>query len=104
MSARGLIGATLGTLLVTGAVAPAALAEGSGRKAAARSESAPDAYVLSEGNSSWCTNLTIEDIRVMSARLQGRFLWIRRGGKDYLVPRRRNPRAGAVPLLSPAPC
>jgi len=71
MSAQGFIGATLGALLLTGS--------------AALGESASDAYILSEGNTSWCTSASVRDIEAIHARVAGRFLWARRAGKEYLV-------------------
>jgi len=71
MSAQGFIGAALGALLLTG---PPALAE-----------RATDSYILSEGDTSWCTSASVKDIEVVQGRLAGRFLWARRAGQEYLV-------------------
>ena len=71
MSAQGFIGATLGALLMTGS--------------AALAERAPDSYILSEGDTSWCTSASVNDILAVQNRIAGRFLWARRAGKEYLV-------------------
>jgi multidrug efflux pump subunit AcrA (membrane-fusion protein) len=71
MSAQGFIGATLGALLLTGS---AALAERSS-----------DSYILSEGDASWCTSASVKDILAVQGRISGRFLWVRRAGREYLV-------------------
>ena len=71
MSAQGLIGATLGALLLTGSTALA--------------ERAPDSYILSEGDTSWCTSASVRDILALQGRIAGRFLWVRRAGKEYLI-------------------
>jgi len=71
MSAQGLVGATLGALLLTCPASPA--------------EHAPDAYVLSQGNDTWCTGASVDDIMAVRSRAKGRFLWARRAGKEYLI-------------------
>jgi hypothetical protein len=71
MSAQGFIGATLGALLLTGS--------------AALAERAPDSYILSEGGTSWCTSASVTDILALEGRIAGRFLWVRRAGKEYVV-------------------
>ena len=44
-----------------------------------------DAYVLSLGKSSWCTNLSLEKMQGLRKRFAGDFLWVRRGSKAFLV-------------------
>jgi hypothetical protein len=71
MSAQGFIGATLGALVLTGS--------------AALAERAPDSYILSEGDTSWCTSASVNDILAVQGRISGRFLWARRAGTEYVV-------------------
>ncbi|HTD53170.1 MAG TPA: hypothetical protein VK780_09110 [Thermoanaerobaculia bacterium] len=44
-----------------------------------------DAYVLSLGKSSWCTNLSLEKMQGLRKRFTGDFLWLRRGKESFLV-------------------
>jgi hypothetical protein len=44
-----------------------------------------DAYVLSLGKSSWCTNLSLEKMQGLRKRFTGDFLWLRRGKEAFLV-------------------
>jgi hypothetical protein len=44
-----------------------------------------DAYVLSLGKSSWCTNLSLEKMQGLRKRFTGDFLWLRRAKKSFLV-------------------
>lgn len=49
------------------------------------SSSGPDAYILSQGENSFSTNLSLEALGAARARLSGDFMWIRRGGKIYQI-------------------
>src|SRR5262249_15510853 len=71
MSAQGFVGATLGALLMTGS--------------AALAERAPDSYILSEGEATFCTSASVKDVLAVQGRIAGRFLWARRAGREYLV-------------------
>lgn len=44
-----------------------------------------DAYLLSLGKSSWCTNISLEKMQGLRKRFTGDFLWLRRGRKSFLV-------------------
>lgn len=49
------------------------------------SPSGPDVYILSQGESSFSTNCSLEALHAVRERLSGNFLWIRRAGKVYLI-------------------
>jgi hypothetical protein len=55
------------------------------RQSTALSSSGPDAYILSQGENSFSTNLSLEAMGAARVRLSGDFLWIRRAGKVYLI-------------------
>jgi hypothetical protein len=55
------------------------------RQSPAVSRSAPDEYVLSQGEHSWSTNVSLETLGTMRDRVAGDFLWVRRAGKAYLI-------------------
>jgi hypothetical protein len=85
MAGRNLVPWALGSLFLIGPLAGSARAELRPEDATVSAGSSADAYVLSDGDCSWSTNASVEELLAVRATLKGGFLWARRGGKQYVV-------------------
>ncbi len=67
--------------------APASTAAGGGetRVARVRVRGSRDAYVLSRGHSSMTADASLEDIEALRKEWSDVFLWVRRGGHEFLI-------------------
>jgi bla regulator protein blaR1 len=74
----------LSVLLFAGLAAPAAANEGSDRTVIYPQRN-QDAYVLSMGENSICTNASLTEMQALRRRFPGDFLWVRRARKTYLL-------------------
>ena len=59
-----------------------------------------DAYILSQGASSFSTNCSLDAVEGVRDRLSGNFLWVRRAGKAFLIREERT-LDGARALFAP---
>jgi hypothetical protein len=89
MTSRGMIGGSLGALLLGCMIAPGEAWAGQSKGPTLVSDRARDAYVLSRGGHWSSTNGSLEGLRAVQRRFSGEFLWVRRAGKEYLI---RDPR------------
>ncbi len=83
MSLRGLA-VSVAILLATALSPTTAAARGPG-KTVLHGNPREDAYILSRGDHTMMTGGTIDDVREARRRFTGAFLWVRRGGREYVV-------------------
>jgi chromosome segregation ATPase len=83
MLSRSLAAASLGALLIGSMAAPTRAAANPPKTS--RASKADDTYVISRGDHWVSTNASLEVVRAIQRRFSGTLLWIRRGGKEYLI-------------------
>jgi hypothetical protein len=76
-------GLGLGLLLCVCGASPAGERRGQG--GALADGRVRDAYLLTRGEDGLSTDLSLEDFVSLRERFSGEFLWVRRGGKRFLI-------------------
>lgn len=66
-------------------LAPSPAAGAGSRNTVVHSSRGSDSYVLARGQQFMSTSVSIHDVEFLRRRLDGDFLWVRRGGKELVI-------------------